>query len=76
MAASLGNVIHNSMEEICNLDFEDYDDSKVGWLSTLMKETIDKHWLLEKEIFLNTPRRPSWKPQSIGKARELSLIHI
>ena len=70
MAASLGNVIHNSMEEICNLDFEDYDDSKVGWLSTLMKETIDKHWSLEKEIFLNTPRRPSWKPQSIGKARE------
>ncbi len=70
MAASLGNVIHNSMEEICNLDFEDYDDSKVGWLYNLMKETIDKHWSLEKEIFLNTPRRPSWKSQSIGKARE------
>jgi len=70
MPASLGNVIHNSMEEICNLDFTGHDDSEVGWLSKIMKKTIDKQWLIEKEIFLNTPRRPSWKSQSIGKARE------
>ena len=70
MPASLGNVIHNSMEEICNLDFEGHDDSQVGWLSKLMREIIDKQWAIEKEIFLNTPRRPSWKSQSIGKARE------
>jgi len=70
MPASLGNVIHNSMEEICNLDFNGHDESQVGWLSELMRETVDKHWLLEKEIFLKTPRRSSWKAQSIGKARE------
>ena len=70
MPASLGNVIHNSMEEICNLDFEGEDDSEVGWLSKVMKKTVDKHWATEKEIFLNTPRRPNWKSQSIGKARE------
>jgi hypothetical protein len=58
------------MEEICNLDFTGHDDSEVGWLSKIMKKTIDKQWLIEKEIFLNTPRRPSWKSQSIGKARE------
>ena len=70
MPASLGNVIHNSMEEICNLDFEGEDDSEVGWLSKVMKKTVDKHWAIEKENFLNTPRRPNWKSQSIGKARE------
>ena len=70
MPASLGNVIHNSMEEICNLDFEGEDDSEVGWLSRVMKKTVDKHWAIEKENFLNTPRRPNWKSQSIGKARE------
>ena len=32
MAASLGNVIHNSMEEICNLNFNDLNDFEVGWL--------------------------------------------
>ena len=58
------------MEEICNLDFNGHDESQVGWLSELMRETVDKHWLLEKEIFLKTPRRSSWKAQSIGKARE------
>ena len=70
MAASLGNVIHNSMEEICNLNFNDLNDFEVGWLPKIMKDTIDKHWLIEKEIFLNTPRRPNWKSQSISKARE------
>ena len=43
------------MEEICNLDFTGHDDSEVGWLSKIMKKTIDKQWLIEKEIFLNTP---------------------
>lgn len=70
MAASLGNVIHNSMEEICNLNFNDLNDFEVGWLPKIMKDTIDKHWSIEKEIFLNTPRRPNWKSQSISKARE------
>ena len=61
------------MEEICNLDFEGHDDSEVGWLSKIMKKTIDKQWLIEKEIFLNTPRRPSWKSQSIGT---VSYTHL
>jgi hypothetical protein len=66
------------MEEICNLDFSGHDDSEVGWLSKIMKKTVDKQWLIEKEIFLNTPssseletsinwkgeRRFSWSPQS------------
>ncbi|DAC62774.1 MAG TPA: PD-(D/E)XK nuclease family protein, partial [Candidatus Thalassarchaeaceae archaeon] len=48
MPASLGNAIHNSMEEICNLDVTDRDDLETEWLSKSMKEILDKHWKIEK----------------------------
>jgi len=70
MPASLGNAVHNSVEDICNLDLSKRDDSEVGWLSKSMKEILDKHWEIERKIFLETPRRPRWKPQLISKARE------
>ena len=70
MPASMGNAIHNSVEEICNLDVSNRDDSETGWLSKSMKEILDKHWEIEKKIFLETPRRPRWKPHLISKARE------
>tara|TARA_B110000008_G_scaffold90643_1_gene92880 strand:+ start:59 stop:1216 length:1158 start_codon:yes stop_codon:yes gene_type:complete len=70
MPASLGNAIHNSMEEICNLDVKDRDDLEIGWLSNSMKEILDKHWEIEKKLFLETPRKPKWKPHLISKARE------
>ncbi len=70
MPASLGNAIHNSMEEICNLDVTDRDDLEKGWLSKTMKEILDKHWEIEKKIFFETPRKPRWKPHLISRARE------
>ncbi|MBT3601040.1 MAG: hypothetical protein HOE00_05465 [Euryarchaeota archaeon] len=70
MPASLGNAIHNSMEEICNLDVTDRDDLETEWLSKSMKEILDKHWKIEKKLFLETPRKPQWKPHLISKARE------
>jgi|TARA_B110001454_G_scaffold214090_1_gene233340 hypothetical protein len=70
MPASLGNAVHNSVEDICNLDVTGRDDSEVGWLSQSMKEILDKNWAIEKQIFLETPRHPRWKPQLISKARE------
>ena len=70
MPASLGNAVHNSVEDICNLDVTDREDSEVGWLSKSMKEILDRNWEKEKQIFLSTPRHPSWKPQQISKARQ------
>jgi len=70
MPASLGNAVHNSVEDICNLDVTDRDDSEVGWLSKSMKEILDRNWEKEKQIFLSTPRHPKWKPQQISKARQ------
>ncbi len=81
MPASLGNAVHNSVEDICNLDVNDRDDSEMGWLSKSMKEILDKNWEKEKQIFLSTPRHPRWKPQQISKARQgfigaLNLLFI
>ena len=70
MPASLGNAVHNSVEDICNLDVTDREDSEVRWLSKSMKEILDRNWEKEKQIFLSTPRHPSWKPQQISKARQ------
>ena len=41
MPASMGNAIHNSVEEICNLDVSNRDDSETGWLSKSMKEILE-----------------------------------
>ena len=35
MAASMGTAIHNSVEDLCNLDISDRDDDETGWLHSV-----------------------------------------
>ncbi len=70
MPASMGTAIHNSVEDLCNLDLVGRDSSEVGWLLTTAKDVLEGHWKAEKEIFLDTPRHPRWKSELISKANE------
>ena len=69
MAASLGTAIHNSVEDLCNLDLDGRDDEEVGWLPEAVKEAMDRNWEAEREVFLATPRHPRWKEDRLPKAR-------
>jgi len=70
MPASLGTAIHNSVEDLCNLDLTDRDDDETGWVPPVVKATLDRHWEKERETFFATPRHPRWKSELIGKAHE------
>ena len=70
MPASLGTAVHNSVEDLCNLDINDREPREVGWLPPTAKAILDRHWQIEKEIFLETPRHPRWKDEMITKAHD------
>ena len=42
----------------------------MGWLPPTAKAILDRHWQIEKEIFLETPRHPRWKEEMITKAHD------
>ena len=65
MPASLGNAVHNSVEDICNLDLSGRDSDESGWMTPTAKAILDRHWKIEKESFLATPRHPRWKEELI-----------
>ena len=64
MPAALGNAVHNSVEDICNLDIADRDDDEVGWMPPTAKAILDRHRKIEKDGFMATPRHPRWKMNS------------
>jgi len=70
MPAAMGTAVHNSVEDLCNLDLSDKDDSEIGWLPPTSKAVLDRHWALERDIFLATPRHPRWKDEMITKAHD------
>ena len=70
MPASLGTAVHNSVEDLCNLDINDREPEEMGWLPPTAKAILDRHWQIEKEIFLETPRHPRWKEEMITKAHD------
>tara|TARA_Y100001968_G_scaffold325311_1_gene366330 strand:+ start:1986 stop:3161 length:1176 start_codon:yes stop_codon:yes gene_type:complete len=70
MPASMGTAIHNSVEDLCNLDLVGMRDAESGWLDIASKEALDRHWEIERQIFQDTPRHPRWKPELITKANE------
>ena len=70
MPASLGTAVHNSVEDLCNLDIKDREPEEMGWLPPTAKAILDRHWQIEKEIFLETPRHPRWKDEMITKAHD------
>ncbi|MBI87622.1 MAG: hypothetical protein CMB67_01145 [Euryarchaeota archaeon] len=69
MPASMGTAIHNSVEDLCNLDLT-VEDTEPGWLEFTSKEALDRNWKIERDLFLDTPRHPRWKPELITKAHE------
>ena len=73
MSASMGTAVHNSVEDLCNLDIEDRGPDEIEWLPPIAKEILDSHWEIEKEIFMETPRHPRWKDDMITKAYDCLL---
>ena len=70
MPAAMGTAVHNSVEDLCILDSSDREDSEDGWLPPTSKAVLDRHWALERDIFLGTPRHPRWKDEMITKAHD------
>ena len=60
MPAALGNAVHNSVEDLCNLDLSGREDGESDWLPATAKAVLDRHWKIEKDNFLETPRHPRW----------------
>ena len=70
MPASLGTAIHNSVEDLCNLDTSSRGDTEDGWLLSTAKEVLEGNWEIERKLFMDTPRHPRWKPELFPKALE------
>ena len=56
MPIVIGNAVHNSVEDICNIDMSDRDNSEKNWLPKLSAEVLSNHWQLQKNIFFETSR--------------------
>ena len=67
MPIVIGNAIHNSVEDICNVDVSDRESTEKGWLPKLAKDILSKHWQLQKDIFFETKRHSGWKKNSYNK---------
>ena len=59
MASAIGTAVHNSVEDMCNIDLTGLDGDEVGWLPPTANAILEKQWEQEKEIFLKTPRHPA-----------------
>ena len=53
MASAIGTAVHNSVEDMCNLDLTGRDGDEVGWLPPTANAILEKQWELEKEILGN-----------------------
>ena len=70
MPAAMGTAVHNSVEDLCNLDLSSKDGDETGWLPPTAKAVLDRHWIAERDTFLSTPRHPRWKDEMITKAHD------
>jgi len=70
MPASLGTAIHNSVEDLCNLDISDRNEHEMGWLQSTARDVLEGNWEAERKEFMGTPRHPRWKPEMFPKAFE------
>ena len=61
MAASSGTAIHNTVEDLCNLDISDRDEGEMGWLHSTAREVLERNWKAERQEFLGTQRHPRFK---------------
>ena len=70
MPASLGTAIHNSVEDLCNLDLSNRKGDEDGWFQSTAKEILEVNWEAERKEFIETPRHPRWKSEMFPKAFE------
>jgi len=70
MAASLGTAVHDSVEDLCNIDLEGRDDDESNWLPAAAKSILTRQWVDEREKFFNTPRHPKWKEEDFEGAQK------
>ena len=68
MPASIGTVIHNSVEDICNINLEVVNTDKKGWFDEVCMDIFQKQWSKEKKTFLDTPRHSKWKDELRDKS--------
>lgn len=73
MASAIGTAVHNSVEDLCNIDLSGRDGDEIGWLPPTANAILEKQWEQEKEIFLKTPRHPRWKQEEYPRARKLLI---
>jgi len=70
MPASLGTAIHNSVEDLCNLELSNREGDEVGWLQSAARDVLEGNWEAERKEFMDTPRHSRWKPEMFPKAFE------
>lgn len=70
MAAALGTAVHDSVEDLCNLDLSSHSDEEVGWLPRTAKQILTRQWEDEREKFFNTARHPKWKEEEFENAQK------
>ena len=73
MASAIGTSVHNSVEDMCNIDLSGRDGDEIGWLPPTANAILEKQWEQEKETFMNTPRHPRWKQEEYPRARKLLI---
>ena len=73
MASAIGTAVHNSVEDLCNIDLSSRDGDEVEWLPPTANAILEKQWEQEKENFLKTPRHPRWKQEEFPRARKLLI---
>ncbi|MED5486646.1 MAG: PD-(D/E)XK nuclease family protein [Candidatus Thermoplasmatota archaeon] len=73
MASAIGTAVHNSVEDLCNIDLSERDGDETGWLPPTANAILEKQWEQEKENFLATPRHPRWKQEEFPRARKLLI---
>ncbi|MDP6906762.1 MAG: PD-(D/E)XK nuclease family protein [Candidatus Thalassarchaeaceae archaeon] len=73
MASAIGTAVHNSVEDLCNLDLDGRDGDEKGWLPPTANAILEQQWQAEKKTFLSTPRHPRWKQEEYPRARKLLI---
>lgn len=68
MAASLGTAVHASIEDLLLNDYSEIGNQQDDWLPEEALRVLKLRWEEEKEVFMNTPRRPMWKEEKWKEA--------
>mgnify|MGYP001159739967 FL=1 len=69
MAASLGTAVHASIEDLLLTDYSHIGNDQDNWLPGEGERLLKVRWDEEKEVFMNTPRRPMWKEEKWKEAK-------